>query len=187
MGTKTPTAQKEISRRKDQRMITRTEAAAQVERMNGLKFYPRGEDQDAALIELCRAVEGADTIEIAKRVIDDVMHDAIEAPAPAILRTLIWQMNEKHEQPRAAPAPSTNQCSRCQGFGCIGGLAFGPSRLCCPATWCDCSAGNIRRREEPDYVDRVNECREKLLKRFATPPVRTPGMKSVAEEYHGDF
>lgn len=172
-------------------MISAADAAAQVERMSQLDYFPRSEEQSAALKELRLAVEAANSVEIAKMVIDDFIGYQSEAPKPAALRAAIWEMNEKLKPARVENA-NANHCGRCQGFGVIGGLAFGPARLCCAATWCDCTAGRIRMREEPDYVDRVNVAREKLLRRFgaATKPaaqtVKTD-LVPVADEYHGDF
>jgi hypothetical protein len=168
------------------------ELMRQVSRLEQMDRFPFGPE---AKKDLGAALAYCDSLDEVREVITEFVNDAragVKCPLVGDIRAMIDQRRTRNPEPEETlPAPraatSTNQCSRCQGFGCIGGLAFGPARLCCPATWCDCSAGNIRRREEPDYVDRVNECREKLLKRFATPPVRTPGMKSVAEEYHGDF
>jgi hypothetical protein len=169
-------------------MITTREAATEIERMSGMKFYPRGADQEPALLELCHELERADTAQIAKRVIDDVLGYETEAPTPAVIRRMVFDANEKAKPPaRSEQRPSAGRCPNCEGTGVLAGLAFGPPRMCAPATWCECSAGRIRKHEEPDYVDRVNIARDKLLKRFAGKKSAPGDIKPAAEVYHGDF
>jgi len=168
-------------------MISPEEAAAQVERLSGLDFFPRAADQLAGLKELRLAMQSAATVKIAEMVVTDVMAYQSESPKPAALRSAIWEMNEKLAVPKpvAVPQPSAHHCGRCQGFGYVGGHIGGERHA--PWRWCDCANARRAQYESPNLVDEANAVRDKLVKRFINPINSVAGLKPAADGYHGDF
>src|ERR1700678_11476 len=115
-------------------MISPTEAAAQLERLSGLDFYPRAKDQDAAVKELRLAAQSAETAGILRQVVDDWVSTQRECPKPADLRRLIWERNESTNS--ATPEkPEKWDCMRCHDSGLYGGILAG--RYAGPWKWCE--------------------------------------------------
>lgn len=92
-------------------MISPSQAIAQLERMSGMDFFPRGKDQVAALKELRSAIESAATAEIAEAAVTAIVHDQEECPKPAQLRRAIGELNAKRLEAK------TKHCPLCDGSG----------------------------------------------------------------------
>jgi hypothetical protein len=91
-------------------MISPKEALAQLERMSGLDFFPKGRDQTAALKELRLALESAHSVTIAEAAVSDIIGYCTESPKPAQLRRAVWELNEQIKT-------KTQHCSLCGGSG----------------------------------------------------------------------
>jgi hypothetical protein len=87
-------------------VIETATASAQILRLAGLKFFPRGDK--VALEELTSALsQSARTNEHARKIIDDWLHDSSEVPTPAAIYEL-----------GAATAPAeTSECDLCDSTG----------------------------------------------------------------------
>jgi hypothetical protein len=171
------------------------ELMRQVTRLEQLKHFPIGgkakQDLGAALAE-------CDSLDEVRDLIGEFVSDARagqECPMAGDLREMIKQRHSRTHPPepvfKPEPRPA-NYCKRCDGSGIIGGLAFGPPRLCCPATWCDCVRANNEREKNPDHVNTINATREKLIRRAASTKKHAPAtvktdLEPAAEVYHGDF
>lgn len=78
-------------------------------------------------------------------------------------------------------------CSTCQGLGMYGGQ-IGTGRFDGAWKWCNCPAGENRRRHEPELLPEANTARQKIIRKFG--PKALPGMlQQLADEdqYHGEF
>jgi len=73
-------------------MITDDEARSELLRLSGLDFFPR---EVAALKELRLAIQASDTMEIAKRVIDEWLARSPECPKPVDLRLAAHAENDR--------------------------------------------------------------------------------------------
>ena len=91
-------------------MITPTQATAELLRMKRLNFFPDPDKDKSYFKELRLALECALTVEIAAQVVGDWLREALEAPKPAQLRAMTWELNEKSETRRS-------KCIICQGEG----------------------------------------------------------------------
>jgi hypothetical protein len=174
------------------------ELMRQITRLEQLDKFPYGPE---AKKDLGAALADSESLEEAREVISEFVNDARagdKCPLARDIREVIKQRALRRNPELGAPPPfeppprpSGNYCKRCDGSGCIGGLAFGPARMCCPATWCDCLAARLRMTEEPDYVERVNVAREKLLRRFGPKPIASTPAKNdlhpAIDDYHGEF
>lgn len=100
-------------------MISPKEALAQLERMSGLDFFPKGREQTAALKELRLALESAHSVRIAEAAVSDIIGYCTEAPKPAQLRRAIWEQNQKMETEivGAVQSRAREHCSLCGGSG----------------------------------------------------------------------
>ncbi len=97
-------------------MISSVDAMKQLERLSGLDFFPRSEDQGAALRELRVALESASTVEIAAKVTTNWLANYGETPKPSDIRLAIKTENERGQywkpewanKPLATPQPKKN-------------------------------------------------------------------------------
>ncbi len=91
-------------------MIERHVAAAQVQRFEGLDWFPR--EKGAALTELVKAMQSAPSEIVAEHITSELVHAARECPKPADLYRMIGQEREKLET-------VTNNCMTCNGTGMV--------------------------------------------------------------------
>jgi hypothetical protein len=71
--------------------------------MAGLNFFPKGQDQTAALKELRLALETARTVAVAEAAVSAIIAYSADAPKPAQLRRAVFEINDQLES-RIAPA-----------------------------------------------------------------------------------
>jgi hypothetical protein len=90
-------------------VIGKNTAAAQVQRMTGLDFFPR---EKAALQDLIYAVQVASTDEIAERIVTLWIETEKDAPKPAQIRVMMYAANEKRKEHLA-------KCPACGGSGFV--------------------------------------------------------------------
>jgi hypothetical protein len=90
--------------------------------------------------------------------VDQVSLDRWEKMAPR------HQLKELAAKPESSPEPAL--CGFCGSDGVVNGTA--------PAIWCSCDRGRQKRRERPDYVDRLNRSAW-LLSAVAPPRVGATG------------
>ena len=168
-------------------MIDRKFAGDQIARLIGLKFFPSARSEQ---VELVTMLTYSRNEVIAMAVINEWLEGSSERPAPADIRRIVASHNEAAEQrekQEAQSVPTHYGCRTCQddGFygGQLGGVYAGPWK------WCQCFAGDEKRRCEPNLVAEANEVREILLKGFADP--KKPGMRQAGaaamDEYSGEF
>jgi hypothetical protein len=93
-------------------MISSGEASQQIERLSGLDYWPRGEDNKPGRKELRLAAEVAESCEVLKAVVDDWVASQTQCPKPAELRRLIYDKNSQRKE----------QLSRCRGCGGNGAI-----------------------------------------------------------------
>jgi hypothetical protein len=83
-----------------------------------------------------------------------------------------------------APVVHEDNCNRCHGHGCYGGVLG--TQFAGIWKWCNCAAGLERREREPDLVAQANRAREIIT----TPKARGKGLQPVRdllELYYGEF
>lgn len=190
-------------------MISTEFATVQLNRMSGLNFFPipkKGDDLAiSAFRELRLALECAATDSIGKVVVDDWIRNNADAPKPADLRTAAYVENERHERQKSAsyapPMPPKAHCPACQDSGVV--ESTGSDDLNSVASWCDCAAGQERKRTahgpsrrcNPRYSvcpQCVNESRKRLAanqnrNRIWPTQTKEREMKPLSEIYHGEF
>lgn len=118
-------------------MIGEIEAKEQAMRLSGLDGFP---STIPAMKELVIAIQTADTVGIAKAVIDDFlgMSGASRCPTPPDIRRVINSHNPIDEPPwMSGPRPEV--CRHCEGIGLVGER--------CKQTYCDCSDGRSLRHD----------------------------------------
>ena len=90
-------------------MIDPKEAAKQVQRLSGLDFFPK---EAAAQKEMRLALECAASDAIAASVVTDWLATASDAPKPAELRRMAYDLNEKFQT-------QARRCQECVGSGFV--------------------------------------------------------------------
>ena len=90
-------------------MIDAKEAAKQVQRLSGLDFFPK---EAAAQKEMRLALECAASDAIAASVVSDWLATASDAPKPAELRRMAYDLNERHKK-------QVKYCRKCSGTGFV--------------------------------------------------------------------
>lgn len=173
-------------------MIETKFATEQLERLSGLSFFPKPIKGDtasqAAFRELRLALECATSGAVAKRVVDNWIREATEAPKPADLRKMVYDENDRIEREERAqyrpPTPIAMRCQRCQDTGVVestdGGVESVASACCC------------ERSAKPDLIDKLNGARRRLsamgMRGLPTPSFRRAAkMRTVAEVYNGEY
>ena len=90
-------------------MIDPKEAAKQVQRLSGLDFFPK---EAAAQKEMRLALECAASDAIAASVVTDWLATASDAPKPAELRRMAYDLNERFKE-------QVGRCKACSGSGFV--------------------------------------------------------------------
>ena len=171
---------------------------SQIDRLGQLRGFPKPEFEAAAYRELVLALQSANTVSEATRIVDDWVQNGRDCPFPVDLRREVYDRQEKVSSERliAAPVASPTHCRRCGDCGFYGGHIGtkydGPWKLC------DCRAARERIEREPDFVDVANKERTELIERFSKvqPKTKRGGpashvTRTIAalsyEDYRGDF
>lgn len=186
-------------------MIDARVAEGLLDRLSGLNWFPR--DNDQAQQDLAEALMTARNDIIATYVVNEWVRTQREAPKPADLREMIWNENHEREQEdaRDAPAPRVH-CPTCRDTGIVESL--GADNLASVASWCRCQAarqrearscpeGQCRDIRATKPVDepmrgcccppwRVNQARAKIFGP-QRPNIATLVRQISRDDYHGDF
>lgn len=137
-----------------------------VARMGGMPDYPDPAFKPEAFRELCFALQCAESIASATKIVDDIVrYTDGKCPTPAALRRLA---NDRPitSEPRA-PDPD---CILCADAGLVGGTAD------TPWNWCGCPAGVRLREITPELVDEANRTLDKIRGKF---PKGAPGASAA--------
>lgn len=150
-------------------MISKLEAAEELERMSQLDFFPRGKDDKAAQKELVLAAQGAASREILSQVVSDWLLESTEAPKPADLTRLISSKRNALQvwEPEPERIPD---CTLCDDTGLndkAGDWKF-----------CGCPFGVQLLQDKPEAADEANSAMERIARNVA----RSKGRRSVDVE-----
>lgn len=160
-------------------MISDESALEEITRMSQLAGYPR---EKAALMELVKALQSAESIDHAKSTITEFLDDwnRTKCPLPAEIKKALYSSRPEGPAPPRAPLSRNGySCGYvCDGWGTVGER---PN-----VKWCTCDHAEWLKREIPNWLTLANQMPAGFSslrpRSFSTQLIDTLASGSVAGE-----